>query len=232
MAEDDGLIREVNEAVRQEKWQRLWQGISRYVITVSVLIILATISYVLWERSVNARYEETTANLYQAVKLVEDGKSYKAREAFEALSTNSDESLAMLAKMWLVKLKYQAGKPSEASDIAASFSKNEKIDKVYSEWIQLYEPTDLNTDTATITTAFRHTKLERQAIAHLKAKDDAKAAAIYHTLSNDSATPPSMRERSQFILSTYLADHPAKAITENLNETPDNTETNDATETE
>lgn len=198
MTEDDGLIREVNEAVRQEQWQQLWRALSKYVIAASGVILLLTIAYVLWQRSVQATHEADTAALYKAIQLVRDGNSYQAREQFEVLAAGKDTAQSTLAKIWLVKLKYQAGKKDEAAAMATKLSQD--APKVYRDWALLYAQSGAEQKNE----AFRHSSQENRAVLLMKAGDLAEAATIYRMLAEDSETPPTMRTRAQFLLDTYL----------------------------
>ncbi len=226
MAEEDSLIREVNEAVRQERWQTLWKNTGRYVIAASGIIVVATIGYVIWQNSTEARHEDTTAKLHAAITLVEEGKSFQAREQLEALSQSSDTSLAMLADVWLVKLKHQAGKTEEAATMAKALAEKSGYDAVYRDLAVFYTDNVEETPTG----AFRHSAIEKQAVAALKTQDLKLAASHYHTLANDNDTPPSMRSRAQFLLQTKLAVYEPKTLAVPDESTPETPEADNATE--
>jgi hypothetical protein len=206
MEENDGLIREVNEAMRQEKLQHFFSHFGRYIVAASAAIILATLGYVMWQNHISSRYEAATLEFYQAVKQEDAGKSYAAREAFEVISNGSDTSLAMLAKLWLVKLKYEAEKPEEAATMAANLLKETASFAAwpqYRDWLTLYLPASEST---TINNTYRLTNIERLAISHIKEGKKDEAAIIYRAIAEDNATPPSMRERASLILETYLRE--------------------------
>lgn len=205
MDEQEGLIREVNEAMRQEKLQRALTYFGRYIVLGSVAIVLATLGYVGWQSHVHSRYEAGTEKLYLAIKQLEGGKAFQAREAFETIAKEEDAELAMLAKLWLVKLKAQAGKPDEAADMARSILKETEGKKSfasYRDWVTLYlSPSEDYTQNT-----FRVTNMERLAMAHMKAGKRAEAATILQRIAEDNATPNTMRERATLILATTLRD--------------------------
>jgi hypothetical protein len=205
MDEQEGLIREVNEAMRQEKLQRLLTYFGRYIVAGSVAIVLATLGYVAWQSHKNAGYEAGTQQLYFAVKQLEGGKAFQAREAFEEIATNSDAELAMLAKLWLVKLKAQAGKPDEAAEMARAILKETEGKYAfapYRDWLMLYLPPS-EEQTHNI---FRMTNLERLAMVYLKDGKKTEAASVLRRIVEDNATPNTMRERATLILATTLKE--------------------------
>jgi hypothetical protein len=203
MDEQEGLIREVNEAMRQEKLQRFLTYFGRYIVLGSVAIVLATLAYVGWQSHVNAGYEASTEKFYYAIKQIEAGKAFQAREAFEEIAEGDDAELAMLAKLWLVKLKAQAGKPDEAAEMVRGILKETEGKKSfdsYRDWLTLYLPPS----EAPADNIFRITNLERLAMVSLKDGKQAEAAALLQRIVDDTATPATMRERATLILSTSL----------------------------
>ncbi len=212
MNEQDGLIREINEAVNQERLQHFLVHFGRYIGATSAAIILATLAYVWWQTHVQAGYAEGTRRFYHAVKQVEDGKAYEARESFERLASGSDAKLAMLARMWLVKLKYQGGKKEEVSAMVQSLLKEtegrEDL-KPYHDWLTLYVPGTEEKDNT-----YRLTNMERLAVADMREGKTEESARIYREIADNNATPATMRERATLILSTTLKGF--RAPSENL----------------
>jgi hypothetical protein len=138
--------------------------------------------------------------------LLDEGKSYEAREAFEVISQNEDPPIALMAHMWLIKLKHMAGKEEEAANMAKkvreTFASHSEF-SAYLDWLSLYEPFSDDT-TSSSDSVFRMSLLETQAVKHLKAKELKQAAVLYQTIADDSHTPATMRERADLLLSTIL----------------------------
>jgi hypothetical protein len=206
MDENDGLIREVNDAMRQEKMQHFFADFGRYIVLASAAIILCTLGYVGWQTRITSQHEAATLAFYRAIKQVEEGKSFAAREAFEATSVGDDTSIAMLAKLWLVKLKHQGGKPEEASSMAQKILKDTTRFSAwapYRDWLTLYLPANADAKEGA---TYRLTHMERLACAKIREGDTAEGARLYRAIAEDSATPQTMRERAELILHSYLKD--------------------------
>jgi hypothetical protein len=203
MSEQDGLIREVNEAMRQEQLSKLVSSVGKYVMLFTGIIILATICYVWMQTSKQRQYEDATLQLYEAMMLMKDGKSYQAREQFDALSESSFQSVAMLADMWRVKLKMTAGKPEEAAELVseAQIKYSTAALRPYHDWFVLYKDDVPEPDNAS---AYRMTLHEKLASAALQAGNPEEAARHYLLIANSNDTPSTMRERANYLLSTYF----------------------------
>jgi hypothetical protein len=204
MNDSDGLIREINDAVRQEKWQGFMQHFGHYIIIITVLIIGSTTGYVLWKGSIEEAHQEATQKLYHAIELVEGGEAYKARSAFDTLSKGQEREVGMLANLWRVKLKHVSGNHAQASEMAASLQdelRKKEAFAVYSDYLTLYQPVP---EEEQLTGTFRLTNMERLAASHLKEKQLEEATALYQRIANDNDAPQSMRNRARMMLDDYL----------------------------
>lgn len=205
MNDSDSLMKEINDAMRQEKWRGFMGNFGTYIVLVTVLIIAATISYVLWQRAVEANNQQATRTLYHAITMMEDGAPLKAKREFEQLAKSEDEAKKLLAELWLVKQAYRSGQQEQAAQTAADIQQRIKGHEQYHpyhDWLGLLNT--IEEKDGQPGGAFRLTNLERQAAAHMKNKELAKATAIYEQIANDSQTPPSMRSRAQMMLDAYL----------------------------
>ncbi len=205
MQDDLGFLREVDASTRQEYIKQFFRNFGRYIVTFTAIIVIATVGYVVWQENLTKQREDATLLLYQAIDLVQAGDSYRAREAFETIAQTDDASIAILANMWLVKLKDIAGKPEEAASMAKSLHEQYRGDDTifpYTDWLTLYAP--VSDTEAYAGSAYALVNKERRAIAHIEKQELAEAVSLYQEIARDTNTLPSMRERANTLLSTYL----------------------------
>ncbi|MBN9254318.1 MULTISPECIES: tetratricopeptide repeat protein [unclassified Mesorhizobium] len=111
---DDSFIREVNEEIRREQAQALWERFGPAVLVLAVLIVVATAAVV------GYRYwDETRANrsgdaFSQALKLANEGKSDEAIAALGALEKDGYGAYPLLARMRAATVKADKGDPAAA----------------------------------------------------------------------------------------------------------------------
>jgi hypothetical protein len=198
------LFREVNDALRQEQWQKIFGVFGKYIVLIIFAIIFVTVAYVLTRNNTEQRYEHETEKLFQAVELVREGKAYEAREAFDTLAQSDDDAIGMMANMWRVKLKAQAGKSKEAEALAREARKKYHLasDKPYHDWFGLYLPSEEVQSDAT----FKATQAERTAIIAWQAGNTASMLKTYEQIAKDERAPSSLRDRAELIRRAYAPE--------------------------
>ena len=106
---DDSFIREVNDEIRREQAQALWDRFGPALIVVAILVVLGTAAFV------GYRYwDETRANrsgdaFSQALKLANDGKNDEALTALDQLEKDGYGAYPLLARMRGATVKANKG---------------------------------------------------------------------------------------------------------------------------
>ncbi|MER8894685.1 tetratricopeptide repeat protein [Mesorhizobium sp. M0676] len=106
---DDSFIREVNDEIRREQAQALWDRFGPAILGLAILVVLGTAAFV------GYRYwDETRANrsgdaFSQALKLANDGKSDEALTALEQLEKDGYGAYPLLARMRAATVKADKG---------------------------------------------------------------------------------------------------------------------------
>ncbi|MER8512759.1 tetratricopeptide repeat protein [Mesorhizobium sp. M1060] len=106
---DDSFIREVNDEIRREQAQALWDRFGPAILGLAILVVLGTAAFV------GYRYwDETRANrsgdaFSQALKLANDGKSDEALTALEQLEKDGYGAYPLLARMRAATVKGDKG---------------------------------------------------------------------------------------------------------------------------
>ena len=110
----DTFIREVEEELRREQFQRLWERFGTYAIGIAVLLVLAVAGYKYSEYHRVSTAEASGARYEAAARLASSGKPEEAHKAFEDLAKNSSAGYATLARLQLAATAAKAGRTSEA----------------------------------------------------------------------------------------------------------------------
>ncbi len=81
------LFAEIEEDIRRERFERLWEKFGRLAIYASIVVVAATAVFVAWQDYSESKAEKQTEKLRHAIELF-DKKEYK--EAISAFSSMTD----------------------------------------------------------------------------------------------------------------------------------------------
>lgn len=98
--QNDILIREVNDAVRADRLQRLWRQYRWPMLVAAVLLVLFTAGNSLWRHYQQQQAEAMTLAFAEAQGYYQREEFAKAASAFERLRHKARGSLADVAKLW------------------------------------------------------------------------------------------------------------------------------------
>jgi hypothetical protein len=106
---DDSFIREVNEEIRRDQAQALWDRFGPALLGLAILIVLGTaavVGYRYWDES---RANRSGDAFSQALKLANDGKSDEALTALDQLQKDGYGAYPLLARMRAATVKADKG---------------------------------------------------------------------------------------------------------------------------
>jgi hypothetical protein len=209
------IFQEVDEEVRREQFQKLWERYQGYVIAAAVLVVLAVAGWRTYDWWETRKAAEAGAAFEAAIALGEAGKHTEAEAAFSKLAQDSATNYRTLALMRAAaelaltdpkaavaaydKIAANASVGSELRDLAGLRSGALLIDSgSFAEASQRLEPISAGDHT------FRHTARELLALAAWRANDTAAAKRWIEMINTDAATPPDERNRME-MLSALMA---------------------------
>src|SRR5262245_47586679 len=99
--ERDHLLREVDEELRREQIQKLWEQYGTYMIAAAVAVVLGVAGYKWWEARSLAQAERAGQRFEEALGLATQGKAEEANKAFAAIASGSGASYPVLAQLAL-----------------------------------------------------------------------------------------------------------------------------------
>lgn len=202
------LFDEVDEDVRKEQLKKLWDKYSFVIIGLAVLIVAAVAGWRGYQYLEAKKSAEAGAAFDRAVELSEANKPAEAEAAFLKLAQDAPSGYRTLARL---RAAAEAGKrdPNEAvkqydaiaadrsvaaseRDLARVRAGSLLVDSAaYDIVVQKVEPATAADGT------FRHTARELLALSAWKAGNTSAARQWVDLISNDPATPASMRSRTE-----------------------------------
>ncbi|MCH2548231.1 MAG: tetratricopeptide repeat protein [Alphaproteobacteria bacterium] len=210
------FIDEVNDDLRQERFNRFWQKVGAYVVAASVIIILATVASVLWQNHRETRQSEAAEAFLTASKTSRAQRYEEAAEQYAVVAEKNAQGFTALAKMREAYALTQAGEDEKALKVYENLMEDggadkgiralsriyaamlmDKTDKPDNEIVAMLKP--LAKDNKNPFSAFAR---EQMAYAFLDGGDAARAHEILSELSADMDAPPSLRRRTQAQLAT------------------------------
>jgi hypothetical protein len=205
------IFREVDEEVRRERLQQIWDRHSGLIIAVALLVVLAVAGwrgYEWWEAKKSA---ESGTQFEAAVALAEEGKHPEAQAAFAKVAAEGSSGYRMLARFRetaeLARTD-QAAAVKAYDALAADSSLGRPLQDlaVIRAGLLLVDTAslaDLNARLEPLTTpdrTFRHTARELLALAAWRTGDTAAAKRWFDMITTDADTPAGTRARIDVLI--------------------------------
>lgn len=209
------IFQEVDEEVRREQLQRLWERYGMYLIALAILIVVGVAGwrgYQYWEQKKAA---EAGNRFEQAVALSEQGKHSEAEAAFSKIAADAPSGYRALARL-------RAAAELANTDIKAAVAAYDALASDGSVGQSLQDIAALRAAMLLVDTApfdemrrrldplsepgrtFRHTAREMLALSAWRNGDAAAARRYIDLIANDADTPQGVRSRMD-VLSALLA---------------------------
>jgi hypothetical protein len=209
------IFQEVDEEVRREQLNRLWQRYGNYFVALCVLIVAGVAGWRGYDYWQTKKAGEAGTAFEQAATLAETGKHQEAEAAFSKLAADGTAGYRVLARLREAgELSSTDSKAAVAAydTIAADSSAGQLIRDLaavragyllvdsapYPELQTRLEPLTANGR------PFRHSAREILALSAWKSGDMAAARKWTDLIMTDPQTPPQTRSRAQ-VLSELIA---------------------------
>ena len=111
---DRDFFREVDEAVRQDRYKELWDKYGVYALIAAGVIVAAVAGFKAWTYWQERKAQEAGTEFSQAVTQLEGGEAAKARDALNALAEKGPAGYSVLARFQLAAAEAQAGNTDKA----------------------------------------------------------------------------------------------------------------------
>ncbi|MFN7186261.1 MAG: tetratricopeptide repeat protein [Alphaproteobacteria bacterium] len=209
MVENDVLIREVNDAVRADRLQMLWQRYRWPLLAAAATLVAVTAGNSLWRHYQTQQQQSITLALAQAQGDYTRADYALAAKGFEALSHETRGTLADIVKLWharalLAQGKLKAGRRVLQNIVIAP----EGHDLYWRDMACLHliglqkegriPPACMGQTASPLAPVF----VQMHAARLWQEGQKREAKALLETMAADAATPPALRQQAGAMLAT------------------------------
>ena len=212
---EDGLFREIDTELKQDRALKFWQTYKAYIITAVILPVISVVSYQSWHSWELTKRIQLSEQYYKAVKLSTDSPT-KAHELLLTLTQDSHTGYKILSKFQAAATLVEHKDGIAAIQIYENLANDKKISKIYRDLARLlyiiqFIDLEAKSDSAIIDelssltnneNPWRFSALELKALLSKKIGKIKEAKEIYQKLLVDPKTTSGVRERSQAIMLT------------------------------
>jgi hypothetical protein len=220
---NDALLREVDEELRREQLEKLWQKYGTYALVAAVLIVIGVGGTKWLEARRQAAAEAAGAAYHQAVASLAAGKGDDALKALGGIADNGPAGYAQLAKLQVAAAAAKAGKSAEALKSFEDIAKSSSSDTLIRGFAQLQAAslrmpeadfTEMQNRLNDLTVAdgpWRAVAREMLGLAAMKAGKTADARRSFEQLLGERNVPASVLDRVRTYLGMLAAAELAAA---------------------
>lgn len=210
---DESLFREVDEEVRNEQLQKLWEKYGIYVISACIGVIVAVGGIKGWHAYQQSVAETAGDNYIRAISLLEKEDEVEAQKILSGLAEDGPTGYAALANFQIAAVLAGKGDTEAAIKAYDKISADAGLDDMLRNLARVRAGL-LAVETASLDEVekrlgglntrdnpWRNAVREIIALAAYKAGDATKADRLYTEIVGDLTAPQGLRERAQVMLS-------------------------------
>jgi len=206
------IFREVDEDLRAERWQKLWQRYGLHVLILAVIIVLGTVGYVLWRDRQQQKLGAAGERFAIALTMAQSGNHDGAGAELTLLSQEGAGGYPVLARLAQAMVEREAGNIDKSLAAYDAVASDKAVDAEFralallqSGYIRVdRDPRDAFVarmqDLLTGNSPWRFAARELIGLSHLKAGDKDGARKAFTELADDAAAPAGLRARASELL--------------------------------
>ena len=211
------IFREVDEDLRSESYQKLWDKYGRLLIGLAVGVVVVTALWQAWASWQRAQNEADGERYMAAAQIAARGQTGAAIAMLELFEQEAGPGYVTLARLQRASALVTAGDRREAVSIYDAVSADTSVDQTLRDLATLLAAQNL-VDTADRPTLerrlaglvleispWRFAARELLALAALRANDTDAARGYFTKLADDAATPQGVRARAAEMLAALGA---------------------------
>ena len=215
--QEDGFLREVEEELRRERYERIWKEYGTFILAGAALIVVGVLGYKYVEnRRITAA--QTTGERYEgAMDLATAGKDGSAEKEFASIIGDGTGGYPELARLQLAGALLKQDKKAEAVAAYDELAKSANADPLLRDYAALQaaaarmgeadftEMQNRLNPLAGDASPWRYSAREMLGVAAFKAGKPDEARTALTPLLVDQRTPQSIAERAQIVLAEIAA---------------------------
>src|SRR5689334_15240868 len=127
---DRDFFREVDEAVREEKYKKLWDQYGVYVLGAAAVLVAGVGAYNAWTFWQEKKAAEAGAKFSQALNMEKGADAAKARDILTALAEQGPAGYRVLARFQLAAAEASTGETDKAVADYDALAKDPQVDSI------------------------------------------------------------------------------------------------------
>jgi hypothetical protein len=216
MTDRDSFLREVDEAVRQDQYKKLWDNYGVYALAGLLLIVAAVAAYKGWSYWQERQAQEAGAKFSEALTLEGGTDDAKAHDLLASLAAQGPEGYRVLARFQLAAAEAKAGDLDKAVTDYDALASDAGADQILQGHAAL-QAAALRLDNADYAEmdrrlkglidsngAWRFSAHELLGLSAYRLNDMREAEKQFSALIGDEDTPPNLRERADMMLALIV----------------------------
>ena len=214
--ERDALLREVDEELRRDQLQKLWEQYGTYMIGAFAALLVGVGGSKWWETRRIAATERAGQQFEQALDAATSGNTAEAQKIFQTIGSSSGAGYPVLAQLALAGQAVKAGNVDTAA-IAYEAAASRSRDELVRDYARL-QSIALKIDSADFTevqnrlnpligdkSPWRYLARELVGVAAVRAGKFDEARSILAPLSADPRASAAVRERAGAMMNVVVA---------------------------
>ena len=213
--EEDLLIQEIDDEIRQDQAAKLWRAYGKHVIAVTILLVVAVAGFQGWKAYDISTREADGQRFSKAQAMVQTGQREAALQAFADIAADGRAGYALLARFQQARLLARASDAAGAAAAYRALSGDGGIDPLYQNLAVILggfqELNVAGADLAALesrleplmaeTNPWRFSAREIKGLFAHRSGDAAAARKLFQGLATDPRAPQGVRVRAQEMLS-------------------------------
>ena len=209
--DDDGLIREIDEELRQEQAQKLWKTYGKYVIGVAVVVVFVVAGYQGWTAYDQSQKQEATDSLIGATSLADSGDTTAAIDSLAILEAKKVGEITVLASLRHAALIAKEGDKQASATAYYAIADDTSVSKPFRDLASILgtvQSLDQNSGNAQVVidrlkplidtnSNWRHSAREISAVAAIEMGQIEQAKEHLQAIALDVQAPSGVRSRAQ-----------------------------------
>jgi hypothetical protein len=213
---DRDFFREVDEAVRQDRYKELWDKYGVYALAAAALIVAGVAGFKVWTFWQERKARDAGTEFSQAVVQLDSGDAAKARDAFNSLAETGPAGYRVLSRFQLAAAEAQAGNTDKAVALYDALATDSDTDDIL-KGLATIQAATLQLDTADYAemerrlkdlieqgSPWKYSARELLGLSAYRLNNMPSAEKQFSTLIADQGTPPNLRERADMMLALIV----------------------------
>jgi hypothetical protein len=222
---DSEFIREVDEAVRQDQYKKLWDQYGIYALAAAVVLVAGVAGYKGWNTWQERKAAEAGDTFSKALTAEEGQDPAKANDVFAQLVKDGPGGYRVLSRFQIAAAEAKSGDADKAVADYDALANDQSVDSILRGYATI-QAAALRLDKADYAEmekrlkgvaesngAWRFSARELLGLSAYRNNDMRTAEKAFSDLLADQATPPNLRDRADMMLALIVGTPQALSTT-------------------